>query len=64
MTSSRLRLSLALLILSATPLFAGDLQQLQEISDGIFHLKPQRPIEQLRAEALRASPPVENGTIP
>lgn len=60
MKSSRLRLSLALLIFSGT-LHARVFEQPQEISNGIFHLKPARPIAELRAEALRANPPVETG---
>jgi len=63
MRSPRLSLSLVLLISCGTllSLSAGALLPLQEISNGIFHLKPQRPIEELRAEALRASPPTESG---
>src|SRR5207248_2524964 len=49
------------LISSATLLHAGRFQPKQEITDGIFHLKPQRAIEELRAEALRSTPPVELG---
>jgi D-alanyl-D-alanine dipeptidase len=33
----------------------------QEIANGIFHLKPQRPVAELRSEALRATPPQEAG---
>ena len=61
MTTPKLRLSLVLLISSATLLHAGRFQPKQEITDGIFHLKPQRAIEELRAEALRSTPPVELG---
>lgn len=62
MTTPKLRLSLVLLIFSAT-LHAGSLQSTSspEISNGIFHLKPQRPVAELRAEALRSTPPVESG---
>ena len=55
------RLRLLLVSLSFCVLCAGRLVKAQEISDGIFHLKPQRPVSELRAEALRASPPVETG---
>jgi D-alanyl-D-alanine dipeptidase len=61
MRSPRLRLSVALLISCGTLVYAGDLHASQEISNGIFHLKPRRPIEELRAEALRATPPAEAG---
>jgi len=61
MRSPRLRLSVALLIACGTLVYAGDLHASQEISNGIFHLKPRRPIEELRAEALRATPPAEAG---
>ena len=60
MKSPRLPLSLLLLACCGTLLQAGSFEP-QEISNGIFHLKPQRPIEQLRAEALRATPPAEDG---
>lgn len=60
MTTPRWRLSLVLLISSAVLLHARTVQP-QEISDGIFHLKPLRPVEVLRAEALQAAPPVEDG---
>ncbi|HET9741349.1 MAG TPA: M15 family metallopeptidase [Terriglobales bacterium] len=33
----------------------------QSISNGIFHLKPLRPVAELRQEALRATPPHETG---
>lgn len=33
----------------------------QEIANGIFHLKPQRPVAELRMQALQASPPRESG---
>jgi D-alanyl-D-alanine dipeptidase len=33
----------------------------QEITNGIFRIKPVRPVEELRAEALKASPPAEQG---
>jgi len=61
-TTPRLRLSLVLLIFCAT-LLPGSVQlgSNPEISDGIFHLKPQRPVEELRAEALHATPPLESG---
>ena len=61
MRSPRLRLSVALLIACGTLVYAGDLHASQEISNGIFHLKPRRPMEELRAEALRATPPPEAG---
>ena len=61
MTTPRLRLSLVLFISCGTLLHAGRVQPSQEISDGIFHLRPQRPVEVLRAEALQAVPPVEAG---
>jgi len=61
MKSSRLRVSLILLVSCGTLLHAGEFSPRQEISNGIFHLKPQRPIEELRAEALRAVPPTESG---
>jgi D-alanyl-D-alanine dipeptidase len=60
MNSSRLRPFLLALLFCGT-LRAGTFGAPQEISNGIFHLKPQRPVEELRAEALRATPPVENG---
>jgi zinc D-Ala-D-Ala dipeptidase len=62
-TTPKLRLSLVLLISSATLLHAGSLQSSSspEISNGIFHLKPQRPVAELRAEALRSTPPIETG---
>src|SRR5215472_7718991 len=59
MTSPRLRLCFALLVSCGTLLHAARFEPPQEISNGIFHLKPQRPVEELRAEALRATPPVE-----
>ena len=61
MPSPRLRLALASFFFSATLLHAGSFGPAQEISNGIFHLKPQRPIEELRVEALRAEPPAESG---
>lgn len=61
MKSPKLHFGLASLIFSATLLQAGSLGPRQEISDGVFHLKPQRPIEELRVEALRATPPAETG---
>jgi len=61
MKSPNLRLSLIFLISSATLLQAGNFQPSQEISNGIFHLKPLRPVNELRAEALRATPPAETG---
>lgn len=61
MNSSSLRLSLVLLVSCGTLLHAGEFSPRQEISNGIFHLKPQRPVEELRAEALRAAPPAESG---
>src|SRR5579864_5736083 len=61
MKSPKLHFGLASLIFSATLLQAGSLGPLQAISDGVFHLKPQRPIEELRVEALRATPPAETG---
>src|ERR1051326_4955803 len=30
---------------------------------GFFHIQPVRPVEELRAEALKAKPPVEPGTF-
>jgi len=60
MKSPQFRLSLALLV-SCGLLQAGSFVEPQEISNGIFHLKPQRPVAELRAEALRAAPPVESG---
>jgi D-alanyl-D-alanine dipeptidase len=56
-----MRLCLLSLIPCATLLYAGAAGSAQEISNGIFHLKPQRPVEELRAEALRATPPAETG---
>ena len=60
MKSPRWFLAFALLISSGTLLHAGKFEP-QEISNGIFHLKPQRPVDELRAEALRATPPPEAG---
>src|SRR5690348_912272 len=60
MKSSTLHLGLVLLVSCGTLLHAGSFEP-QEISNGIFHLKPERPVEQLRAEALRANPPAEDG---
>ncbi len=57
----RISLSLIALIFCAGLLHAGTPRTPQEISNGIFHLKPQRPVEELRVEALRATPPVEVG---
>ena len=62
MTSLKSRLSLTFLVFSGLLLHAGTVQS-PEISNGIFHLKPQRPVEELRAEALRASPPLETGQL-
>jgi D-alanyl-D-alanine dipeptidase len=56
-----MRLSLISLIFCASLLSAGGAGHAQEIRNGIFHLKPQRPVEELRAEALRATPPAEAG---
>ena len=56
----RMRLSLALVI-ACVALFARAFVQPQEISNGIFHLKPQRSVAELRTEALQASPPPESG---
>src|SRR5436853_5438838 len=61
MVSPRLRLAFASFLLSATFLHAGAFGPKQEITNGIFRLKPLRPIEELRVEALRATPPVEAG---
>lgn len=61
MKSPGLRLCFALLVSCGTLLHAGTFEPRQEISNGIFHLKPQRPVEELRAEALRANPPAETG---
>jgi D-alanyl-D-alanine dipeptidase len=58
MRSPALRLSLIVLTLC---LCLARITHAQEISNGIFHLKPQRPIAELRSEALRASPPPETG---
>jgi zinc D-Ala-D-Ala dipeptidase len=58
MRSPALRLPLLALILS---MYLSCATFGQEISSGIFHLKPQRPIAELRSEALRASPPQEAG---
>lgn len=60
MRSPRLHFVIVLLISCTGVVRAGNFAA-QEISNGIFHLKPQRPVEQLRAEALRASPPLESG---
>ena len=60
MKSPQFRLSLALLVFGGL-LQAGSFVEPQEISNGIFHLKPQRPVAELRAEALRAAPPIESG---
>jgi D-alanyl-D-alanine dipeptidase len=57
----QLRLSLILLIFCGMLLHPGTAASPQEISNGIFHLKPRRPVEELRAEALRATAPVETG---
>ena len=58
----QLRLGLVSLIFCGTLLLhSGTAANPQEISNGIFHLKPQRPVEELLAEALRATPPVEPG---
>ena len=61
MTSPKLRLCFALLVSCGTLLHASRFEAPQDISNGIFHLKPQRPVEELRAEALRATPPAEMG---
>jgi zinc D-Ala-D-Ala dipeptidase len=61
MKTPRLRLKLVLMLSCGTLLHAGEFSPKQEISNGIFHLKPQRPVEELRAEALRAAPPAESG---
>jgi len=60
MRSPVLRFCLAVLVLSACAPY-GSAIRAQEISNGIFHLKPQRPVAELRAEALRATPPQEKG---
>jgi len=60
MKSPRWLLALALLTSCGTVLHAAKIDP-QEISNGIFHLKPQHPIEELRTEALRATPPAESG---
>jgi zinc D-Ala-D-Ala dipeptidase len=60
MKSPKWLLAFALLISSGTLLHAGKFEP-QEISNGIFHLKPQRPVEELRSEALHATPPPESG---
>ncbi|MBV9146888.1 MAG: M15 family metallopeptidase [Acidobacteria bacterium] len=52
---------LACLLFCGTLLHGSKYAAPQEISNGIFHLKPQHPVEELRAEALRAAPPVESG---
>jgi D-alanyl-D-alanine dipeptidase len=57
----QIRPGLISLIFCATLLQAGAAGHAQEITNGIFHLKPQRPVEELRAEALRATPPAETG---
>ena len=51
MNFSRLRPFLPALLFCGT-LHAGTFAAPQEISNGIFHLKPQRPVEELRAEFI------------
>jgi D-alanyl-D-alanine dipeptidase len=53
-SSYMLRRGVLLCLFSCAPLIAQ--QQVQQ-----FHVQPVRPIGQLRAEALKASPPVETG---
>ena len=60
MKSPVLRLSLTVLLLTGCLHYANGAWA-QEISNGIFHLKPQRPVAELRSEALRATPPQEPG---
>jgi zinc D-Ala-D-Ala dipeptidase len=51
----------ALLALIFAAAGCADLQRTGVGSDGIFRITPQRPVAELRAEALAAQPPVEPG---
>jgi D-alanyl-D-alanine dipeptidase len=52
---------LALFALALAPTLAGETAAVPDARPAVFRIEPLRPVEELRREALAASPPVEDG---